>query len=356
MQKTDKIISAGWLLSSDMSKLHKNYSIVIQGNIIKDIIPTEKLKDKYKSSDHIRLDSHLVMPGLINGFINPDMILQKKKFQNNGNKDFKKLIHNNYYSNEYIKISSKLTACHMIKKGITTYCASSMYPEIAIDSAIDSGIRANVGLPISNRKNIWSANEKDCLSKCLEINDNYKGEPSIILSINIGSINKISNKMIQSISRIANELDMAIKVDMKQSEKEVKYFKNKYKCKPLKYYEEYDLLSNQFSIINYTNVENNDLAILRKSKVNIINSTTENILSNRKNNINELVQNKINVLLGTGDIIINPLIDLLHEVKTVCLLSRINNDPNNQISKDSILKMVSINGAKSLGIEKKSEN
>ncbi len=47
MQNVDKIISSKWILSSKNNSLLRDYSVVIEGNIIKDILPSKKILKKY---------------------------------------------------------------------------------------------------------------------------------------------------------------------------------------------------------------------------------------------------------------------------------------------------------------------
>ena len=52
MQNVDKIISAKWVLSSKNDDLLKDHSVIIEGNIIKDILPSKEISKKYQTSNH----------------------------------------------------------------------------------------------------------------------------------------------------------------------------------------------------------------------------------------------------------------------------------------------------------------
>ena len=66
MQNVDKIISAKWVLSSKNESLLKDHSVVIEGNIIKDILPSKEISKKYHTNNRLILKNHIVAPGLIN--------------------------------------------------------------------------------------------------------------------------------------------------------------------------------------------------------------------------------------------------------------------------------------------------
>ena len=64
MQNVDKIISAKWVLSAKNDNLLKDHSVVIEGNIIKDILPSKEILKKYQTSNHSVLKNHIVTPWL----------------------------------------------------------------------------------------------------------------------------------------------------------------------------------------------------------------------------------------------------------------------------------------------------
>ena len=47
MNHVDKIISTKWLLNEKNNSLLEDYSVIIDGNIIKDIIPSSQVRKSY---------------------------------------------------------------------------------------------------------------------------------------------------------------------------------------------------------------------------------------------------------------------------------------------------------------------
>ena len=73
MQTVDQIISPSWIFDGVSNDFLENYSIVIKGNKIIDIVPANKLQDLYQADAVFNLDNHLLTPGLINAHTHASM-------------------------------------------------------------------------------------------------------------------------------------------------------------------------------------------------------------------------------------------------------------------------------------------
>ena len=57
MNHVDKIISAKWMLDDKNNSLLEDHSIVVDGNIIKDIMPSSQVTKSYSTDDIILLQA-----------------------------------------------------------------------------------------------------------------------------------------------------------------------------------------------------------------------------------------------------------------------------------------------------------
>ena len=65
------------------------------------------------------------------------------------------------------------------------------------------------------------------------------------------------------------------------------------------------------------------------------------------------MENNINISLGTGDSHLNHDIDMLDEIKITGLLSKLDKVKTNDIKSSDLLKLITINSAKSFGLDHK---
>ena len=82
MIKIDQAISSRWMITMNGKSLIEDHSIAIDGNTIKEILPTKDLLRTYEVTNHINLKEQIVLPGLINNQIHSPISLEKEnKYQ-----------------------------------------------------------------------------------------------------------------------------------------------------------------------------------------------------------------------------------------------------------------------------------
>ena len=327
MNNADIIISPKWLLSQKNDYLLDDHSIFIEGNIIKDILPNNIALKTYNMENRIILNNHIVLPGLINCYHNSTFIEQ--------------------YTENHKALSAQLLITDMIKNGITTFCDDDIFPSYMIDEITKAKLRCCVGLKIYNKKTEWANNEDECLNKSLRIFDDNKNNPDIKFFFNPLSVNDVSEGMFQKISKIANELDIPIRMSINTSKKEIDECIKHNKCRPLDYIEKFDILNNKFTALNTLILNTHDVKLLEKYRSNLVINKMTQLLSTEII-IDELIEKKINVILSTGIIDNYSDSNILDDMAILSLLSNIK---KSKLNTNTILKMVTINPALSLGLD-----
>lgn len=347
MQNVDKIISAKWVLSSKNDGLLRNHSVIIEGNIIKDILPSKEISKKYRTNNHRLLESHIITPGLVNNNICLPHIFSREYLKSNIPATQK-----NINNKEYLELSTEIALCQMIKNGITTFTDTSTYPEIILKQVIKSGVRANIGLPILSQKTNWAEKEQEYFKKSIGFYDEYRDNPSIKLYLNLNGIHMLSKSGFGKVSQIASELDMPVRMYLHENLGKLNTFKKKYKQRPIKFLEELGLLSNSFTAMNPFHMTKSDINIMKKYKVHVVHTPSLNIMSkNIYCNTKLFLKNNIKVSLGTGEHTIGSSINLLNEMRLASLLSRLNINKSDHLIQSELLGLITNNGAESLGLD-----
>ena len=347
MQNIDKIISAKWVLSSKNDALLRDHSVIIEGNIVKDILPSKEISKKYRTSNHRVLESHIIAPGLVNNNICLPYIFSREYLKSNIPATQK-----NINNKAYLELSTEIALCQMIKNGITTFTDTSTYPEIILKQVIKSGVRANIGLPILSQKTNWAEKEQEYFKKSISFYDEYRDNPSIKLYLNLNGIHMLSKSGFGKVAQIAGELDMPVRMYLHENLGKLNTFKKKNKQRPIKFLEELGLLSNSFTAMNPFHMTKSDINIMKKYKVNVVHTPSLNIMSkNIYCNTKLFLKNNIKVSLGTGEHTIGSSINLLNEMRLASLLSRLNINKSDHLTQSELLGLITNNGAESLGLD-----
>jgi 5-methylthioadenosine/S-adenosylhomocysteine deaminase len=347
MQNVDKIISAKWVLSAKNDNLLKDHSVIIEGNIIKDILPSKEILKKYQTSNHSVLKNHIITPGLINNNICLPHIFSRKYLKSNIPTTQK-----NINNKLYLELSTEIALCQMIKNGITTFSDTSTYPEIVLKQVIKSGIRANIGLPISSYKTNWANKEQEYFKKSISFYDEYRNDPSIKLYLNLNAIHMLSKPGFEKVSQIASELDIPIRMYLHENLDKLNVFKKKNKQRPIKFLEELGLLSSSFTAMNPFHMTQSDINIMKKYKMHVVHTPSLNIMSkNIQCNTKLFLKNNIKVSLGTGEHTMGRGINLFNEMRLASILSRLNTNKSDHLTQAELLGLITNNGAEALGLD-----
>ena len=349
MNRVDKIISAKWMFDDNNHSLLEDHSIVIDGNIIKDIMPSSQVAKSYSTNDKILLQHHIILPGLINSYNDSSILWMhnqnsiKRKKKNNLYTEYKNVLLEEHHRD----VSSEISIFEMVKSGITTLCDSGTFPESMIDQAKKTNVRCTIGLGIQNTKSKWADDENQCLDKSLRVFDDYNGDPDIQFFFNPKSIKNVSKEILHKISKISNELDIPVKMSVCNSDAEIKYSLRNYNCRPIEYLEKMEILNNKFTLLEAINLNDEDIKILRKYRVNLnIDKFTK--ISSKNINIKNILNNKINITMSSGSVIDDSSPDMLEEIAILSLLS---NASEEEIETRDLLNFITINSAKAMGLE-----
>jgi 5-methylthioadenosine/S-adenosylhomocysteine deaminase len=131
------------------------------------------------------------------------------------------------------------------------------------------------------------------------------------------------------------------------SEAEIKYSLENYNCRPIEYLEKMEILNNKFTLLETINLNEEDIKILKKHRVNLnIDKYTK--ISSKNINIKNILNNKINITMSSGSMIDDSSPDMLEEISILSLLSNVSKE---EIGTRDLLNFITINSAKAIGLE-----
>ena len=226
------------------------------------------------------------------------------------------------------------------------------YPESASRAIKQSGIRANIGLFVMEYPSNYANDGEDYLMKGLEARDSWRDEALITSSLAPHAPYSVSDKTLNQVLTYANQLNLTIHMHVHETEEEIKASLIEYQLRPLERLNRLGIVSPQFMAVHSVYLNDEDLVILSKESASVIHCPTSNLkLGSGFADIAALQKHGINVCIGTDGSASNNKQDVLHDMQLASLLTKgLTKNPAMQDAKTS-LEMVTINGAKALGLE-----
>ena len=357
--KVDTIINPKWIIPiKPQNKVLEKSSIAINNSNILDIDDTNKINNKYESKDSYDLNNHCIMPGFINNHTHLSMSLLKGIADDLNLDEWLKTkiwpLETKYVDKEFVDLGSKLAIIELIKSGTTCFNDMYFFPEVTAYASLELGIRASLGLITIDFPSNYAENSEDYLEKGLKIRDTLKNETLVSFTMAPHAPYTVGDETLKKIFTLSNELDLPVHMHIHETENEIKESMEKFNQRPIERLLNLGLINPNFIGIHAVHLNSDDISTLSKNKANLVSCPVSNLklgsgipfatLENSK---------KINLSFGTDGSASNNKLDILSEARMGSLLLKGISKDATKFNSYNALESLTINPAKSLGMENK---
>jgi len=358
LKTVDSIIHARWLIPVEPNDvIYENHALVMQQGKILDILPSAECEQTYQSDDVCQLNTHALIPGLINAHTHAAMNLLK------GYADDYQLMHwlekyiwpaeQKWVSEEFVYDGSSLAFAEMIQSGTTCFADMYFYPEIAAKVAKEIGLRACIGLIVIDFPSAWASSAEEYLDKGLALHDQINEWPLISSMFAPHSTYTVSDAALKKIATLSNELNIPIQTHLHETKLEVEDCLKLHKLRPLQRLENLGLVSSSLIAVHMTEINKDDIKTLANNGVHVVHCPESNLkLASGLCPVAQLQDSNVNVCIGTDGAASNNDLSMIGEMRTTALIGKIVAQSAEALTARTVLEMATINGAKALAIDK----
>jgi 5-methylthioadenosine/S-adenosylhomocysteine deaminase len=201
----DLSIKARWIVPmTARGRVLEDHALVVRDGRILDLLPVADAAERYAATQVVERPAHLLMPGLINAHTHAGLSLTRASvppvpmFGHTGS--------------GAVRDGVLAAAAEMLQAGITCFADRCGHPDETAHAAVDAGMRAVIGLPVSR---------PEYLTQGLGVRDEYADHPLISTVFAPDPPNQMSNDAFARIATLADELDAGILVDLHASADEI---------------------------------------------------------------------------------------------------------------------------------------
>lgn len=358
-QPVNTLIKADWIVTVDDNSpedyLVDHALVIDQGNIV-DILPAAAAEEKYQPDKRHDLPGHVLIPGLINSHTHAAMTLFR------GLADDLPLMQwlnehiwpaEAHWVNEaFVRDGSRLAIAEMMRGGTTCFNDMYFFPEITARVADDMHMRATVGMIIIDFPSNWATTETDYFDKGLQLHDGFRDHPLIQTAFAPHAPYSVSDRPLQKIQTLANELDVQVHMHVHETADEVRMGQEQYASRPLARLQQLGMLSPSLLAVHMTQLEDDEIAAFARSGAHVVHCPQSNLkLASGFCPVKKLLDAGINVCLGTDSAASNNNLDMFAEMQTAALLAKGLAGDATALPALQALQMATINGARALGID-----
>ncbi|MEC9248654.1 MAG: TRZ/ATZ family hydrolase [Pseudomonadota bacterium] len=356
-----KALHAGWIVPvKPANMVLENHSLIIDGQKISAILPTEKWLEKKKKDNVEEIDyrSSVLIPGLINCHNHSPMSLLRGYAEDLSLKEWLRKhiwpIESAFVNKEFVRDGSTLSIAEMLLSGTTCFNDMYFYGDETARSCIESGIRACIGMIIIMFPSAWAGSVDEYFKKGQKIHDDFRTHPLISCAFAPHAPYTIDDDSMLRVATLAEEMDVQIHMHVQETREEVEESVLKYGCSPIRRLKEHGLLSPRLTAVHATSISDEDISFLARSGVNVAHCPRSNLkLGSGIAPILRMSQAGLNVAIGTDSAASNNDLDMLGEMRTASLLAKGINKSPTALPANVALEMATYNGAQALGLGEK---
>ncbi|NWF10547.1 N-ethylammeline chlorohydrolase [Pseudomonas sp. 2822-15] len=252
----------------------------------------------------------------------------------------------------FVRDGTDLAIAEQLKGGITCFSDMYFYPKVASDCVHNSGMRAQIALPILDFPIPGAGSADEAIRQGVELFGDLKHHPRIKITFGPHAPYTVSDANLEKIRVIAEELDAAIHMHVHETAFEVQQAVDKTGERPLARLGRLGLLGPRFQAVHMTQISEDDLALLVESNTSVIHCPESNLkLASGFCPVERLWQAGVNVAIGTDGAASNNDLDLLGETRTAAMLAKAVAGSATALDAHRALRMATLNGARAMGLD-----
>ena len=352
----DLLIEPRWIVPvAPRGVVLTGHAVAVRQGAIDAVLPTEQALARYPTATRVRLDRHVLLPGLVNAHTHAAMTLMRGLADD---LPLMRWLEDHIWPAEARLMSAgfvhdgTLAACaELLRGGVTCFSDMYFYPEQAAQAALEAGLRAMIGMIALEFPSPYAADAQDYLDKGLHTRDQLRAEPLLTFCFAPHAPYTVSDKTFQSIATLAAELDLPVHTHVHETQDEIRESLARHGVRPLERLARLGLLNPGLIAVHAVHLEAPEIAALARASASIVHCPSSNLkLASGIAPLAKLLAAGVNAGLGTDGAASNNRLDLWAEMRLAALLAKGASGDATAVPAWQALEMATLGGAQALGL------
>jgi 5-methylthioadenosine/S-adenosylhomocysteine deaminase len=356
-QEADSIVEARWVVPVDPAhSVLTGHAIVITSGRIVAILPAAEARGQFRARQHIVLDQHTLIPGLINLHTHSAMTLMRGLADDIALMDWLKNhiwpAEMRHVSDAFVHDGTRLACAEMLRGGVTCFNDMYFFPRASARAAREAGMRAVLGLIVLDLRSQYASDAEDYLNKGLAMRDELRDEPLLSFALAPHAPYTVGDKSLRQIATFADELDLPVHMHVHETRDEIAQSVMAHGMRPLARLGELGLLGPGFIAVHAVHLERGEMDVLAQQGCHVAHCPTSNLkLASGLAPVGALLAAGINIGLGSDGAASNNRLDMFAEMRLTALLAKGASGDATTLPAWKALEMATLNAARALGMD-----
>lgn len=334
------------------------HAVVIAGDRILAVLPVADAAARYPEAPRIHLPDHVLIPGLVNLHTHAAMTLMRGMADDLALMEW---LRNHIWpaeaqlvSDEFVYDGTLLACAEMLRGGITCFNDMYFFPEATARAALQSGMRAALGIIAIEYRSAYASDAQDYLAKGMALRDTLRDEPLLSFCLAPHAPFTVSDATFVQIATYAGELDIPVHIHVHETAQEVADSQAKHGVRPLARLEMAGLLGPGLIAVHSVHLDDREIALFTRHGCSVAHCPSSNLkLASGIAPIPRLLQAGVNVGLGTDGAASNNRLDLFAEMRLAALLAKGGSGDATAMPAHKALECATLGGARALGLQER---
>lgn len=351
----DLLIESRWIAAVDPDIVLENHAVAVRDGRIVALLPSSQARQRFKAEQHVVLDEHILIPGLVNLHTHAAMSLMRGLADDLPLMDWlQKHIwpaEATHVSHQFVYDGTRLACAEMLLGGITCFNDMYFFPDAAAKAVDESGIRAMLGITTLEFPTPYASDADDYINKGLAVRERWLNHPRIGFCIAPHAPYTVSDKTFERVLTLSEQLNMPIHCHIHETQFEVEESQRIHQKRPFQRLQALGLLGPGFIGVHAVHMNKDELAQSKSCGMHIAHCPTSNLkLASGFAPVAQMLEQGINVGLGTDGAASNNRLDLFSEMRLAALLAKGCTGDASVLNARQVLRMATLNGAQALGL------
>jgi 5-methylthioadenosine/S-adenosylhomocysteine deaminase len=355
--QADLLIHAKWILPVvPTGTVLEDHALAIRNKKIIAITASRDAESSISATTNIHLDSHALIPGLVNVHGHAAMSLLRGIADDIPLKQWLEQVvwpmESKFVSAEFVRSGANLAIAEMISSGTTCFADMYFFPDQVASAALDANIRVQLASPILDFPTIWAQDAEEYIYKATQLHDNYRNSELVHTAFGPHAPYTVSDQPLMKISTLAEELDVPIHMHVHETATEVEEAVQADGRRPLQRLAELGLLGPRLICVHATQLIDTEIELLAAHGASVAHCPESNLkLASGLCQVAKLLDAGVNVALGTDGCASNNDLDMFSEMRCAALLAKIVAADASALPAAQALELATINAARALGLD-----
>ncbi|HET7363629.1 MAG TPA: TRZ/ATZ family hydrolase [Burkholderiales bacterium] len=331
------------------------HAVAVRDGTIEALLPVAQARARFPDYERITLDQHVLIPGLVNAHTHAAMTLMR------GLADDLPLMRwldehiwpaeKRHVSAQFVRDGTLLACAEMLRGGITCFNDMYFFPQAALESALEAGMRSAHGIIVIEFPSAYAADAADYLRKGLEVRDRYGDEPLVSFCIAPHAPYTVSDASFRQVATLAAELDLPVHVHVHETQDEVQRSVTEHGMRPLERLRRLNLLAPNLIAVHAVHLSDEEIALLARHGSSVVHCPSSNLkLASGFAPVARLAAAGVNIALGTDGAASNNRLDMFQEMRSAALLAKAVAHDAQAMPAHAALRAATLGGAQALGL------